>query len=142
MKRAFKNTKQGIATLPAVMVLGVMALAIAVGLAVVSFSESLTSQSSQRSLRAVLYAEAGARDALIKVARNKDYTTSPSYTIDFVTDGCSTGSGCATITVSGTNPKTITSVGQANAGSRSIQVIATLDASGYGQIISTTWTEL
>jgi hypothetical protein len=49
----------------------------------------------------LLYAEAGARDALIRLARDKNYSTSPNYTIEFATGGCASPyDGCATVTVS------------------------------------------
>ena len=137
-----KCPSRGIATLPTVMVLGIMALAVAVAITAVALSDSLVSQGSGQSSRALFYAEAGARDALIKIARNKNFTTSPSYTIDFSTNGCSLGNDCATVTVTGTNPKTVTSVGGMKASSRTMQVVVTLDAGGNGEIINADWSEV
>lgn len=146
---------RGVASLPTVMVLGVMALAIAAGITAVALSESFISQGSGQSSRALFYAESGARDALVKIARNKDYTcsTTDCYTIDFSTSGCSTGNDCAKVTVSagiGTtaDPKIITSKGVMKASTRTLQINVVLDAGTtdatlqYGAITSTTWSEL
>lgn len=152
-----RNTR-GVATLPTVMVLGIVALVVAVSITAVSLSESFISQGSAQSSRALFYAEAGARDALIKIARNKSYTCSGSapnycYTIDFSTNGCSLGNDCAKVAVSsgvGTtaDPKIIISKGIMKASSRTLQVSVILDsgtsvvASQYGLITSATWSEL
>ena len=142
---------RGIATLPTVMVLGVIALAIAVGITAVALTESFISQASSQSSRALFYAESGARDALVKIARNENYTcsTTDCYTIDFSTNGCSTGNDCAKVTVSGgtgttANPKIITSKGVMKTSTRTIQVSVVLDngTAGIGAITSTTWVEL
>src|SRR5574343_222236 len=85
--------QSGVATLPTVILLGIMALVIAVGVETLSFTELMISQGGAQSSRALFYAEAGARDALIKIDRNKNYTcaTTDCYSIDFSTNGCSTG---------------------------------------------------
>ena len=146
-----KSINRGVATLPTVLVLGVMALAVAVGITAVSLTESFISQGSAQSSRALFYAEAGARDALIKIARNKNYTCSSAdcYTIDFSTNGCSLLNDCAKVSVSaGTgatgDPKIITSKGIMKASTRRIQVSVILDGGtvGNGEITSATWSEL
>lgn len=153
-KRKWKIETGGIATLPTVMVLGIMALAVAVGITAIAFSESFISQGSSHSSRSLFYAEAGARDALIKIARNRGYTCTPTdcYSIDFTTNGCSLGNDCAKVSVSaGTgetgNPKTITSKGSMKASSRTLQVSVILDsgtsvaADQLGVITGATWSE-
>jgi Tfp pilus assembly protein PilX len=150
-----KTKKQkGIATLPTVMVLGMLTLVIAIGITSVSLTESFNSQSSSNSSRALSYAEAGARDALLKISRNKNYScaTDDCYLIDFTTDGCSTSIGCARVSVSSAvgdiaNPKVIISKGIVNASHRTIEVSVVLDNGTndttlqYGLITSTTWRE-
>ena len=142
-------TTRGVATLPTVLVLGVMALAIAVGITAVSLTESFISQGGAQSSRALFYAESGARDALVKIARNKNYTCSAvdCYTIDFSTNGCSLLNDCAKVSVSagvgtGGDPKIITSKGIMKSSTRRIQVSVVFDASANGEIASATWTEL
>lgn len=143
------HNPRGIASLPTVIVLGIVILAISVSIATVSFSESFISQGSVQSSKAIFYAEAGARDALVKIARNKNYTCSSvdCYSLPFVTNGCGvTLDGCAKVSVSagvGTvgDPKVITSKGQMSASSRTINVSVILDTTGYGAIATTTWSE-
>lgn len=141
---------KGIATLPTVILLGIVTLTVAISLATVSFSESFISQSSAQSSKALFYAEAGARDALVKIARNKHYTCSSTdcYQIPFVTSGCDqTLSGCARVSVSagvGTqgDPKVVTSKGLVQASTRMIQVQVVFDANANGEIATTTWSEI
>ena len=64
------SSQRGVATLPTVMILGVMALSVAVGVTTVAFTESFISQGAVQSNKALIYAEAGARDALIRIARD------------------------------------------------------------------------
>jgi len=155
MIKKYKKLDRGMALLPAVIVLGIMAVTVAVAMMAVSFNESLTSQGLSESSRAIFYAEAGARDALIKITRNKNYTCSNTdcYSLDFITNGCSAGNGCAKISVSaglGTNsdPKVITSKGIMKNATRTIEVSVildggtSLDLDQLGNITSTTWTEL
>lgn len=133
----------GIATLPTVMILGVMSLAVAVGITTVSLSESFISQASNQSSKALQYAESGARDALIRIARNKTYlcTTADCYTIDFSTNGCSLGNDCAKMVVTGNDTaKTITAKGIMKSSTRTLQVSATLGTDG--DITGVTWTEV
>ncbi len=144
-------SSRGVATLPTVMVLGVMALAVAVGITAVALTESFISQGSAQSSRALFYAEAGVRDALVKIARNKNYScvASDCYTIDFSTNGCSTGNDCTKVSVSGAAgtteaPKIITSKGIMKASTRTLQVSVVLDGgtASDGAITGATWTEL
>jgi len=144
------SAQRGVATLPTVLVLGVMALAVAVGITAVSLTESFISQGSAQSSRALFYAEAGARDALIKIARNKNYTcpSADCYPIDFSTNGCSLLNDCAKVSVSGTGstlaPLIVTSKGIMKSSTRRMQVSVILDGGnvGDGAITSATWSEL
>ncbi|MFZ2303824.1 MAG: hypothetical protein WAV98_03505 [Minisyncoccia bacterium] len=143
-------SSRGVATLPTVMLLGVMALVVAVSITTLSFTELFISQGSTQSSRAHFYAESGARDALIKIARNKNYsyTTGDGYTIDFSTNGCSLSNDCAKVLVStGTgatgDPKIITSRGIMKSSARTLQVSVILDGGTVtnGEITSATWSE-
>ena len=139
------TASRGVATLPTVMVMGVMALAVAVGITAVALNESFISQGSGQSARALFYAEAGARDALLKIARNKNYATS-SYPIYFSADltACTTGNnGCALVSVATTTTTTsiATSTGYMKAAQRTVVVGITLAPDDYGAIASTTWSE-
>ena len=56
-----------------------MILAIIVGITAVTFNESFVAQGGVQSGKALYYAEVGARDALVRIARNKNYScTSPA----------------------------------------------------------------
>jgi len=144
-------TTRGVATLPTVLVLGVRALVVAVGTTAVSLTESFISQGSAQSSRALFYAEARVRDALIKIARNKNYTCSSAdcYPIDFSTNGCSLLNDCARVSVSsGTgatgDPKIITSKGIMKSSAHTMQVSVTLDGGtvGNGEITSAVRSEV
>lgn len=145
------SASRGVATLPTVLVLGVMTLAVVVGITAVSLTESFISQGSAQSSKALFYAESGARDALVKIARNKNYTCSATdcYTIDFSVNGCSLLNDCAKVSVSagvGTvgDPKIITSKGIMKASARTIRVSAIIDANGQiaTSTTETVWTEI
>lgn len=136
-------SNRGVATLPTVMVLGVMALIVTVSITTLSFTELFISQGGAQSSRAHFYAEAGARDALIKIARNKTYlcASADCYSIDFSTSGCSLLNDCAKVQVTGNDTaKTITSKGIMKSSTRTLQVSVTLDADGL--ITGATWSEV
>lgn len=134
---------RGVATLPAVMVLGIMSLAVAVGITAVALSESFISQGSIQSNKALFYAETGARDALLRIARNKDFAAT-SYTLDFTTTGtgCTAGwAGCATVSVSATTPKVATSTGAMGSSMRTLVLTIPQDVDGAIISASTVWSE-
>ena len=64
----------GFASLPIVIGLMAMILVVGTGVALSGFLESSMTLSSARSSNALYYAEAGAQDALMRIARNKNYT--------------------------------------------------------------------
>ena len=136
-----KLTRQkGVATIPIVLALTILIIAVGIAISTVAFNEAFIAQDFSRSSQALVYAEAGARDALIKITRDGRYT-SAGYNIDFVTNGCSTNSGCATVTVtSATSPKTIVSTGRVKNNIRKVQVTVTLDANWV--ITGTAWQEV
>lgn len=139
------NSAKGAASLPTILALAILILAIGIGVTSISFTESLISAGQSQSLKAFVYAEAGAGDALEKIARNKNY--SGNYNIDFVSGGCSNNEGCAAITVtsgigSSADPKIITSSGRVKSNVRKIQVDVVFDSSLNGEISTTTWREI
>lgn len=146
----FKRTSQsGVATLPTIILLSILILAVGISITALSLSENFITLGQKQTTEALTYAEVGARDALIRLARNKNYTcvTTDCYTVDTVTNGCSTTNGCARVTVSAGvgssgDPKIITSKGVVKNISRRLQVSVVFDASLNGQISNTTWTEL
>ena len=153
MNKILKN--KGVATLPIVMVLGMMALAIVVSLTTISFNELNSSQGSGESSMALFYAEGGARDALVRIVRDKNYTCSSMdcYSIDFNTSGCTNNTDCAKVSVSGgigtiTDPKIIVSRGIMKLSSRKVEVRVVLDGGTTdaslqnGEITSAVWTEI
>ncbi len=141
--------KRGFATIPTILALSLVIIALATGLAALTFTEVSTVMTQQQSNKALLYAETGARDALVRIARNKNYScvTADCYSLNMVANGCTTDEGCAKITVSagtGTSldPKIITAKGIARTNIRKIEVRVVFDVSENGEISSTTWSEL
>jgi len=143
------RSRRGAATLPAIIALTILILAVGVSITAISFTEGLISVGQGNAAQALVYAEAGAHDALIKLARNKQYVcvTEDCYTIDLVADGCATDDGCARVSVSagvGTlgDPRIIVSEGKARSSVRRLQVSVVFDAALDGEIATTTWREL
>lgn len=142
MNLLIKN-QPGLASLPTVIALGLLILALGVSVAAVAFSENMVAQKFTQSPRALFFAESGARDALEKIARNKNFTATSSYSLDFVTGGCSTNDGCAIISVGAYgNVRTVTSTGKYKNIIRQVRVDATLDASSNGEIQNVNWQEV
>jgi len=138
---------EGVATLPIVFVLAFFLLAVIVSIAAISFNESVVAQGAVFGSRALFYAEAGARDALIRISRNKNYSCpSPStgcYQIDFTENGCSNNEGCAKITVSAeVSPKIVVSEGRIKNNIRKVRVEVIFDGQQNGEIQSVNWREI
>ena len=148
MTYAHAHTR-GVATVPIIFVFGILTVAIGIGITALAFSETFSSQASYNAARALLYAETGARDALERVARDKDYScpATDCYTLDINVNGCSDGSACALVSVSAgegsvVDPKIITSKGQAGLHARRLNVEIVFDPALDGEIASTTWSEI
>lgn len=140
---------RGVATVPVIFVLGVLTVAIGVGVTALALAESMSSEGSHQSARALLYAEAGARDALMRIARDKTYAcTAPGcYALDLAENGCSASVACAHVSVSSgtgttSDPKIIVSEGRAGLHARRVSVSVLFDPEERGEIISAVWTEL
>jgi hypothetical protein len=134
------NYQSGIASLPTVMVLSLMIIIIGILITTLSFNENSTANSWNKSARALSYAEIGAKDALMKLARNKNIATSTELSL--VVGGCTTPfAGCASTTIATSSGKTIiTSSGRVEEVTRRVVVESEVDANGL--IASSTWQEL
>jgi hypothetical protein len=147
-KNIFKNN-YGFATIPTILAICAMIVVVAAGIAAATYTETQSSMVEGQSSTALRYAESGANDALMRIARNKNYSciTANCYSIDMQTNGCASGTGCATVSVSagaGTSgsPKIITAQGIVQSDTRKIQVQVIYDSSGFGRVSSTVWQEL
>lgn len=145
----FGNSQSGVAVLPIVIALTILVLSVGVSMAGISLTGVYMSDEQKKTSEAYSYAEAGAKDALIKIARNKNYTCNSNdcYLIDTVPSGCSTNRGCARVSVStgiGSvgDPKIITSKGETGNYLRKVQVSVVFDGSLNGEISSATWQEV
>jgi len=144
------QSELGFATLPTIMALTILILAVVSGMAAWTVSESLLALGQQQAQQAYLYADAGAKDALTRIARAAGYTcaTTDCYQIDMIDgaeNGCSTNNGCGLVTVSAAdgsvgNPKIITSKGRVKNNLRRIQVDVLISTNG--EITSASWQEL
>jgi hypothetical protein len=147
--KIFFQEKNGFATIPTILALSGMILAIAMGIAAVSYTQTETSAAAEKSAAALDYAEVGAKDALMRIARDKNYSC-PSidcYSLDVATSGCASLSACAKVSVStgaGTelDPKIITAKGVVQNKTRELETRVVFDASGFGELASNTWEEI
>lgn len=123
------NSKQTGMALVLVMILGAIGfLVLTLGLTASSIALQSSLQTAQGG-EALHVAESGAENALIRMIRDPNYT-GETLTI---------GDGTATITVTGTNPQTLTVVGVVGTATRSIQISVTqVD----GATTITSWTEI
>lgn len=146
------KTRRGFANLPTVVVLTALMIAVGLGITAISLNEIFTTARSGQSYDAYRYAENGARDALLRIAKNKKYACESQegcpYAIAFVQNGCAPSyEGCATVTVSngvGTalDPKIVTSIGRAENSTRTVRVTVVFDGSGSGEITSAVFSEI
>ncbi len=145
-------TVRGFANLPVLLALTALLMVIGTAIAALTINELFDTQDVRYSREAIRYAESGAKDALLKVTRNKTYSCASGplcpYTIEFVEDGCGAPkTGCATVSVSSgvgsaVDPKIITSTGLSGEAIRKVQVTVIFDASLNGEITSAVWTEV
>lgn len=148
LRKAWRSNK-GMASLPVVLTLASLTVVVSVSMVVVSYSETLTQSVLQESHQAALYAQSGARDALVRITKNREYTcaTEDCYNIGMTDNGCDNDFGCAYVSVSagvGTSgdPKVITSKGILKNITRTLRVEVVFDESQYGKITTTTWSEV
>lgn len=152
---------RGIATLPTIILIGMLTLAVVVSITSLTLNQLFISQGQSQSQNALFYAEGGARDALTRIARDKNYICDTTnfcnavggyYSLDFISNGCTSGTDCAKVAVSGVgttgDPKIITSTGIMKSSIRKMEVRVILDGGTSdvslqkGEITSTKWTEL
>jgi hypothetical protein len=141
----YLRTSRGFASLPMVMSIIILIIAVVVAISAVSLSEIFISAGQNQSASAYVYAVTGARDALIKIARNYTYNcaTSDCYSIDFSpSTGCGSSlDGCAKVQVTNvSSPATIISKGLVKNKTRKIRVDVAYNDNG--QITSTAWQEV
>ena len=132
------KANNGVAALPTIIIVAMIILLASIGAASSGFVENLISYSELESKKALFAAEAGAKDAFKRIGRNKDCniggsSTCASYSI-------AVGDATSTITVSGTNNKTILSSGQVGNIEVRIQVEAYLDQNN--KLIQSSWKQL
>lgn len=137
--------QQGVATLPTILALTILILAVGIAITTLGITESIISAGQKNSSEALLIAEAGARDALMKVARNKNFVD--SYQIAFADNGCVLNDRCATISISsgvgsGADPKIINSEGRVKSSIRKARVTIIFDSSQNGEIQGANWEEV
>ncbi len=133
----------GFATLPTILALGMLILAGGLAIAAISFSDNVTGSSQKNASLALTYAEAGAKDGLIRLSRNIGYAcaTTDCYSIDMTTSGCSLGTGCSKVQITNTgSPAIIVSKGEVRNITRKVQISVSYNANG--EITSTTFSEL
>src|SRR6266481_4734069 len=132
MKNIEKQKQKGVASLPTILALSALILAIGASVLAITFDETVVSLDQSQTTQALFYAESGAKDALIRIARDKTYncTTTDCYTIDLATNGCAQNTACAKVSISaGTgasgNPIVIASKGISGNTTRKVQVSVT-----------------
>jgi hypothetical protein len=149
MKKNKLKNNSGFATIPTILAVCAMILIVALGIAAATFTETVSSSADLQSSAAIRAAEAGAHDALMRIARNKNYScvSTDCYSLDLQANGCSNNIGCAKVTVSsdpGTagSPKIITVKGIVQNKTRVLQAQVIFDSSGYGQLNNVVWQEI
>ncbi len=137
------------ATLPMIFAFMVLAVTASVVVTGLTMSQNFAIQGNYRSLQARLFAQAGAKDALLRVVRDKNYSCAMSgcYAIDFAPAGCANGNDCAKVSVSAgvgsdSDPKVIVSEGLLDGFVRKIQVDVFYDPQLNGQIARAVWKEI
>lgn len=133
-------TRPGIASLPTILVLMALIISVGIFISAISLSDSSAVSGLNSSNQALNFAQSGAKDALEKIVRDKDYAG--SYLVALMPDGCTEPyAGCATVNVTaGVSPKIITAEGRLGDLKRNIQVDVNLDVNGL--IIDYDWQEL
>lgn len=107
----------------------IIAITLATTAVAVVISNSLSVTQSEQGAHALEIAEAGAENGLIRLLRSTGYTG----------ETLTVGEGSATVTVTGDNTKTITSVGTVSGYSRSVQVMVSII---NGVLTVTSWQEI
>jgi hypothetical protein len=137
------------ATIPTILAVSAMIIVVAAGIAASTYTETQSGAVDGQTAMALRAAESGANDALMRIARNKNYScvSADCYSFDVKINGCAFGTGCAKVMVSagaGTagDPKIVIAKGIIKNVTRELQVSVVFDASGYGQISNSSWLEV
>lgn len=123
--------QDGLAALPTVIIISVIVLLAGMGIAGTGFIESLLSLGNYESKQALYIAEAGAHDALKRLVRDKNCSCNYTLTV---------GDGTATLSVTGSNPKTIVSKGELKMKKRQIRIVVSWDAND--EVTYSEWKEV
>ena len=134
-------SQKGIAALPSILIITLILLAVGLILTTTSVIESTISFAQRKSLESFYLTEAGLKDALMKITRNKNYTGADDLT-------CSAGvctltfddNKKAEITVTGTDPKTVIVIGSVGNIKRKISNVVNVDT--YGKVTHQSWEEI
>lgn len=125
MKKVFFKRGQALITL---LIFMVVALTVTATATVLFVSNSRATTKMEIGLTALSIAESGAENGIIRLLRDSSYSG----------ETLNVGGGTATVTVTGTNPKTITSTGQIGNFARKVEVVVS-----YTSILSiTSWKEI
>jgi len=140
------KSARGVALLPLVFVFAGLVVTVALAFSAISIAQGIAVESEFGASRALHYAEAGLSDALMRLARDRDYRcdTADCYTLPFAENGCVQNIACAYVTIEdGATENTLRIVarGIANTNVRILERIATFDAENTGAHTLTTWCE-
>ena len=134
----FCNCSKGVAALPIISIIAMVILLAALGAAGSGFIEGLISYGELENKQALFAAEAGAKDAFKRVARDRNCNLGGTPTCaDY---SLSVGNATSSITVSGDNPKTIVSSGQIENIITKIQLIVSFDSNN--KATQTSWRQI
>jgi len=132
----FFNKRKGVAMLPMVLSLSFIILAIVISLSSLSFIEMSIGTAQKRADEAYFIANSGISDAIIQIARNKNYENA-GYSLAI-------GNGTVSIVVEKDVPiagkSRITTIGTVNSSKRKIQV--DVNVSSYGKVTIANFTEM
>lgn len=135
-KLGFGASPKGIAALLAIVGVAALVLLIATGLSLSNFLENDASSAREKHREAFFVAEAGVHEAIQRITRNKDYTT----TITQANFPIVTSPDTLSVTVAGTTTKTITAMAVIK--NRTAKIQATVDVDPNGLVTITSWQEL
>ncbi|MEI7498444.1 MAG: hypothetical protein WCK11_04130 [Candidatus Falkowbacteria bacterium] len=131
------TNQSGIASLPIIIILLSVVMLMAAVMASLAEQNRSTSADQRDSGLALSFAKAGAEDALLAIARDKNFNQ--TYQLALVENGCSAPlNGCVNVSVDvGSSPKKITARGQYREYVRIITAEPMIDVSGA--ITSINW---
>jgi uncharacterized protein (UPF0333 family) len=135
-----KFWQKGAMALSSILVLAMILLAVGLAMASSSFIQSSIVSNQNKSISALYIAEAGAKDAMQKLTRNKNYSNT-GYNLAI-------GNGSAGIVVSKDTPSSgqteILSTGVVGGNTKKIKVILNTDAAGdgSGKVAIISWEEV